>query len=169
MTTYCVMCSYMPQEKSAPKETDSQICPGCIVEHKLMHENIPNESVPTTQSVLDTIKSYPEESVEPMKYKTTTEAIEERSNLRRDYFQRTDVNRSSCIPSEVVVVRQQVPSAFTYLSETDNNTSINCTTAEHLQYQSTINRDGINGREVKFTAEVGGTTTRREQHYETTL
>jgi len=164
-----VLCSYIPQEKSVPTKTDSQICPGNIVEHKseLMHVSIPNEPIPATQSVLDTIKHYPEESVQPMKYKTTIEAIEEQSDLRRDYFQHTDMNRNVGPPyvsSDAVVVRQQKPSAFIYLSEVDNNTNISCTTAKHLQCQSTINRDDINLREVNVTAEV-----RREQHYETTL
>ena len=164
MTTYCVLCSYVPQEKSIPTKTDSQICPGNIVEHK-SDVSIPNEPIPATQSILNTIKHYTEESVQPMKYKTTIEAIEQ-SDLRRDYFQHTDMNRNvepPYVPSEAVVTRQQKPCAFTYLSEVDNNTNIICTAAKHLQCQSTINRD-INSREVNVTAEV-----RREQHYETTL
>ena len=166
MTTYCVVCSYI-QEKSIPTKTDSQICPGSIVEHKskLMNASIPNETAPATQSIMDTIKSYPEESIQPMKYQTTLEGIEEQSVSRRDYIQHSDMNRNVTAPygsPEEVLAKQQMPSAFTYLSDVSDNRS------EHTQCKSNIDNDDANSREVNTTAEVG-TTASGKQHHETTL
>ena len=173
MTTYCLVCSYLSQEKSVPTKTDSQICPGSIVEHKskLMNASIPNETAPAIQSVMDTIKNYPEESVQPIKFQTTLEATEEQSVSRRNYIQHADMNRNVTAPydsPEEVLAKQQLPSSFTYLSDANNDKSLNYATAEHMQCKPTINRSGIISREVNITAEAG-TTTSGEQRYETTL
>jgi len=175
MNTYCVVCSYV-QEKSVPTKTDSQICPGSIVEHKSnqMNGDVPNEPVPATKSFMDTIENYSEESVHPMKFKTTLEATEEQTQSlsRQDYFHHTDINRAIKAPyssSEEISAMQNMQAAFTYLSDASNDRITGSLQAKNrMQQKHAIGGDDNNSREVNTTAEED-TTTDREQHYEASL